>query len=121
MSQFAGEILNTSGVRDVLRRRIPQIDRLEKLESLGDLRLTGMKVGEEELIFMAFYEGIATTDLYPHVNANLIRQGVINRGNVIYTSHQHLGQSSDHESIGFGVSGSSIQVVLKVFNPDYNV
>ena len=58
MKKFAQEVLNTSGIRTTLRQRVSQIDRLESLDSLHDLRLTKMDVGEENPIFMAFYEGI---------------------------------------------------------------
>ena len=119
MKQFASGVLNDSGVRDVLKQKVPQIERLESLDSLNDLRLTRMDVGEENPIFMAFYEGIATDDLYPHVRANLIKQGVINRGNALYSSCKNRGQSDEYESVRFGVSGSSIQIILNAYNPKY--
>ena len=119
MKQFAQEVLNTSGVRETLRQKVAQIARLESLDSLLDLRLTRMDVGEENPIFMAFYEGIATPDLYPHVRANLIKKGVIGRNNNIYSGIENRGRTDESETVKFGISGSSIQVVLKAYNPNY--
>ena len=119
MKRFAQVILNTSDVRASIRHMVSQIDRLENLLSLRDLRLTRMEVGEENPIFMVIYEGIASTELYPHVRANLIKQGVINRGNALDSRTGNRGQSDEYESVRFGISGNSIQVVLKAYNPDY--
>lgn len=119
MRKFAHEVLNNSGVREALRQRVSQIDRLESLDSLRDLRLTRMEVGEENPIFTAFYKGIASNELYPHVRANLIKRGVINRGNAIDSGISNKGQPDEYESVRFGVSGNYIQVVLKAYNPNY--
>jgi hypothetical protein len=119
MKRFVNGVLNTSGVRDVLRQKVPEINRLEELAYIRDLRLTRMEAGEESPIFMALYEGIASSDLYPHVRANLIKYGVINRGNVIDSSSRNKGRPDEYESVSFGISGSSIQVVLKAYNPSY--
>lgn len=119
MKQFVSDVLNTSGVRDVLRQKVPQIDRLESLDSLRDLRLTRMEVGEENLLFMACYEGTATVDLYPNVSDNLVEQGVINKENVLDYFRVNMGESDEHETVRFGVSNNSIQVFLKVYNSGY--
>ena len=119
MKQFAQEVLNTSGVRATLRQKVSQIDRLESLDSLRNLRLTRMDVGEDNPIFMAFYEAVASQDLYPHVRANLIKKGVLGRNNVLNSSIKNRGQADEYETVGFCVSGSSIQVCLKAYNPNY--
>ena len=120
IKKFAQEILNTSRVRDLLRQRVSQIDRLESLDSLHDLRLTKMYV-EEDMILMADYEGIATTDLYPQVRTNLMRLGIIGKNNVIGLDIANKGQSDEYETLLLGFSGNRIQVVLKAYNPKYRV
>lgn len=118
MQQFAREILNTSGVRDVLRQKVEGIGRLESLEGLRDLRLTRMSVAENN-IFMADYEAIASQSLYPHLRARLIENGVITEHNSLRLGTGNRGQPDEYESVVMGWSGNSIQVSLKAYNPDY--
>lgn len=118
MKQFAQGVLNTSGVRETLRQRVAQIDRLESLEGLKDLRLTGLQVSENNVCLID-YQAIASQELYPNVRARIIEKGVVTRNNIIRTSVDNKGQTDESEGVTFGVSGNSIQVYLKAYNPDY--
>ncbi len=118
MQQFAREVLNTSGLRDVLRQKVEGINRLESLDGLRDLRLTKMSVAEDN-IFMADYEAIASQSLYPHLRARLIENGVITEHNALRSGTGNKGQPDEYESVVMGWSGNSIQASLKVYNPDY--
>lgn len=116
MERFVREVLNETGLRTKLRQKVPQIDRLESLDSLRDLTLTRLIT---EPVFMAFYEGIASSDLYPHVRANLIKKGVVTRNNLLDSSIGNKDKADEYEQVRFGISGNSIQVVLKAYNPTY--
>jgi len=116
MEKFAREVLNETGLRPKLREKVPHIDRLENLESLRDLSLTRMVT---EPVFMVWYEGTASQELYPHVRAKLIKSGIINRNNALDSSVQNKNQQDEYEQVRFGISGNSIQVIVKVYNPDY--
>lgn len=116
VNKFARECLNETGLRLKIREGVPHIDRLESLDSLRDLTLTKIVT---DPIFLVWYEGIATNELYPHIRANLIRMGVINRDNALNSSVKNKGQQNEYEQVRFGVAGSSIQVVVKAYNPNY--
>src|SRR3989338_1605011 len=119
MEQFAREVLNTSGVRDVLRQKVEGIDRLESLDGLRDLRITKMSVAEDN-IFMADFEAIVYQSLYTDMRAKFFESRYITGHNALKSETRNRGQSDEYESVVKGWSGNSIQVSLKVYNPDYN-
>jgi len=116
IEKFTREILNETRLRSKLREKVPSIDRLENLDSLRDLSLTRMQTKSP---FMVWYEGTASHELYPHLRANLIQSGVINRNNTLDSSIKNKDQQDEYEEVRFGVLGNSIQVIIKAYNPDY--
>ncbi len=116
MNQLKQDILNTTGVRPILRKSTQEIERLESLDSLRDLRLTSLST--DSFIGLS-YEATATSAMYPHVRAKLIEAGVIKRHNVVGTRVGNQGQSDEYESLHLAFHGSSVQAFLKVYNPNY--
>ena len=117
--QFREDVLNGNlSVREALKTRIPQIGRLESLEELRNLRITGLRMTDDNLCIIN-YETIASPGLYPHVRARLIERGVISEKNALYSSIGHKGQSDEYERVSFGISGASVQVFLTAYNPNY--
>jgi len=67
MDKFVREVLNETGLRAKLREKVPQIDRLENLDSIKDLTLTRMIA---EPILMLRYEGFPQIFIliFEHIN-----------------------------------------------------
>lgn len=121
--QFLQDVLNSSGVREALRRYVPQIDRLESLDSLAALELTGMHIGWTVLdgCFADInYQAIASGDVYPYVRTKLIEKGVIGQHNVVHTTRCFSGSPIEYEELHLVFVGKQIQVFLTVYNPNYN-
>lgn len=121
MRQFTSAILNTSGLRETLREKVRQIDRLESLDGLRDLRLTRADFREEKAVCELHYEGTATEDTYPHVRTYLINEGVVNKNNVMTHRPQNKGQPDEYVSVSMHLqaSGGFITIRLKTYHPEY--
>jgi hypothetical protein len=113
MRQFTQELLNPE-IREVLRRRIPQIDQLELMVGFRDLKLT--ELSANETTFLVKYEAIASDSLYPHVRSRLMERGI--KG-IIGTDLKNKGRIDEHETVIWEDSGYSIMIFLKAYNPNY--
>ncbi len=118
LEQLYQEVLNESGLRKILREKIPQLDKLEKLEDIKDLKLSGVKI-RENLAFVIFYEGTALKESYPHIARKLIERGVIKLDNIRVANLSNPKKSGEWEEFYIGLLQNSLQIFLKVYNPDY--
>jgi len=116
INQLTMDLLNNSGVRDVLRIRVPEIEKLENLDGLRNLRLTSLKT---ESIILLSYEATATSDFYPYVRSKLINAGVIKHSKVDFKKRINKGQPDEYESLHLCFYGANVQAFLKVYNPNY--
>ena len=118
MNQVVQAVFNESGVRQVLREQFPRIDKLESLDSLRDLKLTGINLREDVSYVGLWYEGVATDDLYPHVRARMIETGIANKNQITLREIGSKGTNEEYEKLHFSFDG--VQMFLKVFNPNYS-
>src|SRR3989344_6660190 len=115
MDEFIQNLFNKTGLREFLRKRFPEIEKLETLDSLKDLRLTRIDASEDFPFIFLDYEAIAAKDLYPNVRARLIELGFDN----IRSNPKEKG----YESVTFFLNGNNhkgAEVKLKVYNPNHN-
>ena len=115
LRQFLKEVLNQSGLRKILREKIPSLDKLESLDSLTSLRLTDIETGD---VLILSYEGVASQKIYPFVERYLIEERVASQNNMISSETKDLREDHEYRYIKMGFSEISIQVFLKVYNPD---
>src|SRR3989344_6773569 len=114
MDEFIQNLFNKTGLREFLRKRFPEIEKLETLYSLKDLRLTRIDANEDFPFIFLDYEAIATKDLYPNVRARLIELGFNNLRVDL--------KEKEYESVTFFLNENNhkgAEVKLKVYNPDY--
>ena len=88
-------LLNQSEIREGLREQLPKIDKLESLDGLRDLRLTGINARED-----GFFE-----------------KGIASKNKIVRLRVRNEGTSNEYEEVQ--ISFSSAQTILKVYNPDY--
>ena len=115
LRQLSQEVLNESGLRKILRGKIPQLDKLESLDSLTSLKLIDIKTGD---ILILSYESIASQKIYPFVERYLIEKRVASLNNIISSETKDLRQDYEYKYIKISFSEDSIQVFLKVYNPN---
>jgi len=110
-----------SEVRKTLRKNIPQINKLESLADLENLKLIG--VNDKGKISIIFYEGIASQELYPDVGGKLIEKKVIREDNLMNSWIINKGQSNEYEEVYMNLDfpGYSVWVFLKACNPNYKI
>jgi len=109
-------LLNESGIRETLREQFPHLDKLESLDCLKDLRLTGIKTHGS---FIGLdYEATATEDFYPHVRSKLIEKGIGSKNSVSVHAIGCKGTGNEYEEVQISFSGA--QTFVKVYNPEYN-
>ena len=117
-SQLRKKILNSSSFRKGIAENIPLFKRLEDSDFLKNLKLTSLKV---ENLIQANYEAIASSEIYPYTRSRLIEKGVIKRSEVGATRKKdQFGNLRDYEELCLYSNGASVQIWLKIFNPDYN-
>jgi len=115
LEQLKYELLNgKKNVRQFLRDNFPFIERLESLDSLKDLKLTGISV--DKGFIGAEYEATAAPEIYPHVKKNLVAAGITNKNNFI-TYKIDKGNFSEYIGVRFHLS--KIIADLKLYNPHY--
>ena len=118
MKMEMDKLLNQSGIREALREQLPHIDKLESLDGLKDLRLTGINVRDDESFMGLHYEAIAAEGFYPHVRARLIDEGIGSKNKVTRLRVRNKGTSNEYEIVQ--ISFSDAETILKVYNPDYS-
>lgn len=107
--------------RKALRKNVLQINKLESLIGLKNLKLKLVDVKEE--IVMIFYECIASRELYPNVGEKLIEKEVIRKDNLINFWLDNKGEYNEYEEICMGLDfpNYKVRVFLRAYNPDYNI
>lgn len=118
LQEFSEQILNQSGLTKILQEKIPQLGKLERLEGLNFLRLTEMKTGD---ILILSYTGVASKSLYPAINKQLVEKDIIKLSNLLNSEITHEGHPDEYQKIHLGFSENSIQVFLRVYNPNYEL
>ena len=108
-----------SEIRKTLRKNVLQINKLESLADLKNLKLKGINVNEE--IIMIFYEGVASRELYSDISEKLIEKGVIRGNNLISSWIGNKGQYNEYEGVHMDLDfpGYNVRVFLRAYNPNY--
>jgi len=94
-----------------LRTNIPEIQKIESLDALKDLKLKSENQIEDIIILK--YETTAP-DLFPAIRQKLINSGKINKNNVMYTSTRNKGTPNETYNIGLSFYGAKLQIHLEV-------
>ena len=96
---------------EYLRANVPEIQRVESLDDLKDLKLTKHTDLSEILVLQ--YEATALT-LFPAVRQRLIDKGVAKRHNMLCTSVLNEGTASELYRVTIGFYGARLQVSLDI-------
>jgi len=83
---------DASEIREILRKNVPQINKLESLADLKNLKV--VSVTAKEKIVVIFYEGVASRELYPDVGKKLIEKKVIREDNLMNSRIANKGQDN---------------------------
>jgi len=112
-------MVDISEIRKILRKNIPQINKLESLAELKNLKLK--RIDAKERIVMLFYEGLASQELYHNISEKLIEKEVIRKNNLVSSWIGNSRQYNEHKGVHIDLdfSGYSILVFLKTYNPNY--
>jgi len=97
---------------DYLRKNLPEVQRIESMDELHGLNLTGARSLVGNIIFMA-YEASAPS-LFPHVRQRLIDKGIAKRHNMLDTLIENEGTPSETYRTHMGFYGSRLQIALTV-------
>lgn len=112
-------LLSQSNVADIVVQLVPFVRRLQDLDEIRSFRMTYAGFGEKTPFLLFKYDGIATSELYPRVHENLETLGVTNGAKCVYNKPQSIGTPQEHQSLTYMLEEDSIQVCLRVFNPQY--
>jgi hypothetical protein len=106
-------------IREILRKNVPQINKLEHLADFKNLKV--VSVNAKEKVVVIFYEGIASQELYPGVGEKLIEKEVISKDNLINSRIGNKGQYDEYGEVHMNlyVLGYSVRIFLKAYNPNY--
>ena len=104
LRRYCIELLNTTGIREDLRKKFPIVDRLESLDWLVDLRLTRLDIGDS----ISFnYQSLMAPGSHPGLKQKLIEAGVIKPRDV----NRH------HESLNKGFLGERDTITITLTKP----
>lgn len=95
-----------------LRLNVPEVQRLEALDDLHDLRF----VKDENVSYLTVilqYEATAPV-LFPHVRQRLIDHGVAKRHNMLSTEVKNRGTADEVYRVRMGFYGNMLQIALAV-------
>lgn len=109
-----------SEIRKTLRKNVPQINKLEGLADLTNLKV--ISVNAKEKIVVIFYEGVASQELYPDVSKKLIEKKVIREDNLMNFRTGNKGQDNEYEEVYISLNLPDyyrVRVFLKAYNPNY--
>ncbi|MBI4453901.1 hypothetical protein HY636_04630 [Candidatus Woesearchaeota archaeon] len=96
---------------EYLRANLPEIQRVESLDDLKDLKLT--RHTDIGVILMLQYEATAPT-LFPAVRQRLMDAGVAKRHNMLHTSLKNEGTPDEVYNVTMGFYGAKLQISLDV-------
>jgi hypothetical protein len=94
---------------DYLRKHLPEVQRLENLNELQDLKLVDKK--SDGGILTLDYKARAPS-LFPAVRQRLIDQGVVKRHNVLCTFRRYADTSLEDYRLILGFYGDALQIHL---------
>lgn len=109
-----------SEIRKTLRKNVPQINKLEGLVDLTNLKV--ISINAKEKIVVIFYEGVASRELYPDVGKKLIEKEVIRKDNLMNSRIANKGQDNEYEEVYIGLNLPDyyrVRVFLTAYNPNY--
>ena len=110
---------DVSEIKEILRKNVPQINKLENLADFKNLKL--MNADVKGKIVVIFYEGVASWELYPDVSKKLIEKEIISKDNLINSWTGNKGQCNEYEKVYMDLDfpGYSVWVFLRAYNPNY--
>jgi hypothetical protein len=94
-----------------LRTNIPEIQKIESLDGLKDLKLQSENQIQDMLILK--YETTAS-NVFPTIRQRLIESGKVNKNNIMYTSTRNKGTPKETYNIGLSFYGARLQIHLEV-------
>jgi len=94
---------------DYLRKHLPEVQRLENLDKLQDLKLVGEKSGGG--ILTLDYKARAPS-LFPAARQRLIDQGVVKKHNILCTFRRYANNPSEDYRLILGFYGDALQIHL---------
>jgi len=108
-----------SEIRKTLRKNVLQINKLESLADLKNLKVMG--VNAKEKIVVIFYEGVASRELYPNISEKLIEKEVIRKDNLINSYTGNKGQYNEYREVHMSLDfpDYDVRVFLRAYNPNY--
>lgn len=113
IESFRRDILNNSGLREILREKIPAIDLIEGLDGLKELEL--ISINTHPYLDLS-YEATAMAGFYPGIKSKLARAGIV-ESSLSNTGKHNEGKINEYECVSIGNIGNGVQVMLKVYGP----
>ena len=98
------------GIR-YLRVNIPEVQKIESLDILKDLKLI-RQIDLDEIVILQ-YEATAP-DLFPAVRKNFIEMGIVKKHNVSWTGIKNKGTADERYEIMLCFYGASLQIYLDI-------
>jgi len=96
---------------EYLRANIPEIQKVEALDDLQDLKLVGQTDLDRILILQ--YEANAPS-LFPAIRQRLLDEGIAKRRNMLHTSVKNEGTPDEVYNVTMGFYGNKLQISLDV-------
>ncbi|HJX05793.1 MAG TPA: hypothetical protein VJ461_03720 [Candidatus Nanoarchaeia archaeon] len=94
-----------------LRANVPEIQRIEALDELHDLKLV-KQVNLNDILILQ-YQATAPT-LFPAVRQRLIDRGIAKRHDMLHTSVRNKGTQDEVYNVTMGFYGNTLQISLDV-------
>lgn len=96
---------------DYVRRNFPEVQRIELMDELNKLKLTGATdLGD---IIMMEYEAFAPS-LFPYVRKSLIDKGIAKKHNILDIKRENRDGLHEKYRTRMGFYGSKLQIALTV-------
>jgi len=119
-NEIAEKVLNDSRVREALRSAIPEIDKLESLDTLKDLRLDSASIYVEgDGTILGYTAGAATQEFYDDPVAALTQAGVIIPAMRQIINTHNSEQPNESKFLEFDYNGLEFYIDLR--NPNYEI
>jgi len=113
-SEHIREVLHNI-FRTELRERVPQIERLGRLDGLKDLDFLGVNCNLDTAL-VASYKAIGTDECYDDVYGLLLSNGVFDRSQAISSGTMNQGKQDECKYVCFALGNSNVmQASLRVY------
>ena len=114
---------DASKTPEILRKNVPQINKLVGLTDTDFKNLKFMGVNAKGKISIIFYDGVASQRLYPNVSEKLIEKKVIREDNLMNFQIVNKGQDNEYEEVRMSLDflEYGAWVFLRAYNPDYKI